>query len=110
MLLQSRVILFLPLLLTSTLAGKIKKGIDIHARAKYKVSKDCDTGCIVNMGPEADDLCGTTEECDEFLRKTWEADMLMYVTIGVVVLLIVGCCCAFKDQSDQARKVEDKKE
>ena len=74
-----------------------KAGFDIHARATWKVSDECEFGCIGGEDKE-NKQCGTQEECSVFLAKVANADYLMYGVLSVFAILMLFVCCVWSDQ------------
>ena len=69
------------------------KGIDIHARATWKVSDTCDSGCANTDGSE----CGTEAECSEFFNKERQAEYLMYTVFAMLTIGFLFVCCVWSD-------------
>ena len=90
----------------TTIAQK-SENFDMHSRATFKHSRKCTHKCVrgqdsTTTGPS---ICGTKEECEEFLRRDRYSDYLMYSVLGIMVFIFYFVCCVWEDHKTKETKV-----
>ena len=97
------IVVIFSILTPEAMAAKEKqKNYDIHSRAAWKHSRKCEFKCVNGQDPT---ICGTEEECAEFLIRDRHSDYLMYSVLGIMTFIFFFVCCVWDDHNAQAAKV-----
>ena len=67
--------------------------------APLLVSDECEFGCV--DGRELS-RCGGKDECEDFLRRTRQADYLGYVMVSIFILMVFCLGCVLYDGNHPA--------